>query len=126
MGNDDGKIMTTPEKTEHILNGICRYFGVSREELMSKPCIRTNFDIRRYAVLLLYDYTASSHRHIAKALGYKKHGAVLFHYKNMKDEIGGALYGSEKTKMVYHELLTFLNLKTNETKAINYEQKAGE
>jgi hypothetical protein len=53
-------------------------------------------------------------KEIAEKLCYKQHSVVIYHYKNMKDDLSGEVYGSNKTKQIYNELLTYLKLQDND------------
>jgi hypothetical protein len=116
MADADNKIMTQPEKIEHILNKGCDYLGIDRNNLTRKSGSRDkDWYKKRFLVPLLFDYTALSYRDIAGFLGYSNHSTPIHHYKIFKEEISGELYGSQKTKMIYTELLSYLNLKYYET-----------
>ena len=106
-----GKIMTQPEKVEHIINGCCEYFGLKREDLQKNIGSRSVFWYKkRYMVVLLMDKTVLNAREIQSLLGYKERSTVVFHYENVKDELSDKVYGSQKTKMIYNELLNYLKL----------------
>ena len=106
-----GKIMTQPEKVEHILNGCCEYLGLKREDLQRNNGSRsTLWYKKRYMLVLLKDKTVLSTKEIQSLLGYKQQNTVIFHYKNIKDELSDKVYGSQKTKMIYNELLNYLKL----------------
>jgi len=116
MANVDDKIMTNPEKVDYILDGICTYFGVEKKAMCNKNYSRSHiFDKKRYAMVILYDYTACSFGDIKRLLGYHAATVILYHYKNLKQELSGELYGSEKVKRTYNDLLTYLKLKDNES-----------
>ena len=105
------KIMTQPEKVEHILNGCCDYFGLKREDLQAENGSRSHiWNKKRYILSILMDKTALSINEIKSLLGYKQYGTVVFHYNNIKDGLSEESYGNDKTKMIYNELLTFLKL----------------
>ncbi len=108
-------ILTQPELIEYILDGGCRYLGLNRSDLE----IRTHYSNsrspvwhkKRYLALILDTYTNSSKVEIASLLGYRTHGNVISHIRKLKEEISNEVYGCDKTKKVYTELMSYLNLK---------------
>jgi len=110
--------MTQPEKIEHILRGSCEYFGKTREEILQSGNNGRSkiWEIRRYILSVLLNYTTLKDWEIANMLGLKNRVTVFYHYKNFTEEISGELYGSQKTKLIYNELLSYLNLKDDENK----------
>jgi len=103
--------MTQPEKIEHILNGGCEYFGITREELTKKTGSHSSiWNKKLYLVMVLYDYTVCNMTDIATYLGYSSHNTVSYHLKIKKEELSEKMYGSDKTKRVYFELLKYLEL----------------
>ena len=109
VGN--GKVKTQPEKIDHILTGACEYFGFSMEQLQETTGTKSKiWDRKRYLIPILSNHTICNSQDIADRLGYKTKFSVIRHAKTMKEELSGKLYGSEKTKMIYNELLSYLNL----------------
>ena len=103
--------MTQPEKIEHILNGGCEYFGVIREQLIENRGPKSKIWHKKiYLVMLLREYTICNNAEIADCVGYKRPENVLYHIRKMKDELSEDVYGSNKTKMIYSELLKHLEL----------------
>jgi hypothetical protein len=106
--------MTQPEKIEYILQKSCEYFGVSREIFMDKSEGKTGrtggWVSKRYIIYAFNKYTICNSTQIAKLLGFRQPGNVIFHLKNIKEELSKSLYGFEKTKMVMKEYLEYLNL----------------
>jgi chromosomal replication initiation ATPase DnaA len=100
------------EKVEAIINGFCGYYGVKSNELCEPAQGRKGILWRqkRFLVPLLYDFTDLNFEEIRITLGYKSYTMVNYNYKTIKNELSGELYGSEKTKLIYSELLKFLQL----------------
>jgi len=121
---DSKKIMTHPEMVNKILSGCCEYFGVPRDAIKDNAGTRSPlWGKKKYIIVLLYDYTACTLWDIAGILGYRSHSNMLYHYKKIKEDLSGEFYGSEKTKLVYNALLTYLNLR-NDDKENDKKQKA--
>jgi hypothetical protein len=129
MEDDDNKIMTQPEKIEYILGGACDYFGINRSDLWEENGHSRRNELwgkKRYIIPLLLDYTNTSIRETGRLLGYKGgYRAIKYHYDTMKEELSGELYGSQKTKMIYTELLSYLKLNSYETTKTSNEAKKG-
>jgi len=66
---------------------------------------------KRYFVPLLYDFTNARHTEIRDILGYRTASNVSACYARMKNELSEDMYGFDKTKRVYNELIEFINLK---------------
>ena len=106
-----GKALTQPEKIDMIINGACDFFGITKEGLMEKRGTRSKYwEYKRYFVPLLFDHTSATHTVITKLLNYVNHSNSSQCYARMKNELSDNIYGYDKTKKVYKELLTYLNL----------------
>lgn len=117
MDNAYNKLMTRREKVNYILDGASKYFSIPRGSLKQGGGARSPaWQKKKYIMVLLCDYTPCTLREVANELGYKSHANVIYNYKKLKEELSGNLYGCDKTKMIYRELLTFLNLNGNENK----------
>lgn len=104
-------ILTLAQRRDHILKGASEYFDLDIKLMTSKTTKRSKqWWQKRYLVVLLSDYTQATFQDIAETLGYKTHVTPLYHYNKMKDELSDTMYGTEKTKRIYAELLKYLNL----------------
>jgi hypothetical protein len=111
MANDVNKIMTQPEKVKHILEGGCKYFGITQDDFFKKYGARSHiWEKKRYIALILLEYTACNISEVIEKLGYKQYHNANHHLKRITDELSEDVYGVKKTKMIYNELLTYLNL----------------
>jgi hypothetical protein len=102
--------MTQPELVEHLISSGCEYLGIKLPTPKRIGAASPDWRRKRYLIVLLSDYTILSQHEIASLLGYKQHGTVSFHYKNMKDELSDNTYSSNKSKLVYNNLLNYLKL----------------
>lgn len=112
---DDVKqsIMTQPEKVEYIISGCCDYFGITKDDIARNTGSRSSiWDKKRFIVYLLFNHTPCNTTDITKYLGYKSRRNVSYHIKMLEDELSENTYGNNKTKMIYNELLSYLNLKS--------------
>jgi len=107
------KILTQPEKIEYILSKGCEYFGIQRADL-SKPnqpgSHSTIWEKKKMLIPVLYQNTISNYKDIARCLGYRTTANVTHHSNTLKDELSNETYGSDKTKLIYKELLAYINL----------------
>ena len=112
----ENTILTQPQKIEFILNKGCEYFGLDRE-VISQNNIRgkSQWEKKRYFAPILYEHTAATLNEIATLLGFKDHSSVIYHMKKINEELSDAVYGSKKTRVIYKELLAYINLEENET-----------
>lgn len=109
---DDVKqsVMTQPEKVEYIISGCCAYFGITKEKLLSNPGSRSDiWDKKRILITILDNNTSCNSTEIAEILGYKSRATVLYHRNVLQDELSDAVYGNNKAKFIYNELLSYLN-----------------
>lgn len=112
MDNADGKrVMTQPEKVEYIISRGCEFLGITRDDFSTKDTRKSKLWYKkRFLIPILYENTSLTIREVANLIGLKNHTTILYHIKVMKEEASGELYGSKKTKQVYDELLSYLNL----------------
>ncbi len=105
------QVMTQPEKINMIIDGCCKYFGVERSELEKKTGSRSSiWNKKRFMIILLNDYTSCTVKEMADYLGYNQRQGIYYHIEQMRQELGNDMFGYDKTKMVYKELLSYLNL----------------
>ena len=103
--------MTQPEQINNILIGGCKYFGLTMDELQIKTGSRSIiWEKKRYLIPILDEYTVCNTDAIANYLGYKSRANVIFHRKNIREALSDEVYGETKTKRIYNELLSYLNL----------------
>ena len=125
VDKDKHRIMTHKEKMEYIINGSLEYLGLSKDYITVSRRISKRYSMnKRYIVPILYDYTRASMYEVAEALGYQRHSNALYHYSVLKNELSDDVYGYNKTKMIYRELLEYLGIDSNGhiTKPINHEE----
>jgi hypothetical protein len=106
--------MTQPELIEHLISRGCEYLGIKLPTPKGINPTKADWRRKRYLLVILSDYTILSQQEIAELLGYKQHGTVSFHYKNMKDDLSDNTYGNNKTKVIYNNLLNYLKLQDND------------
>jgi len=117
MGNDVSKgIMTQPEKVRHIISKGCEYFGITPEELATVIQNKSGrppdsqYTPKKFIAYILLNNTALTNTRIMKEVGWANHSLVNHHCNRLKDELSDGVFGYEKTKMIYNELITYLNL----------------
>ena len=105
------KVMTHKEKVKYILQGSMEYLGIDKSYFETPRKVSKVFSVnKKYIVPVLYDYTKASFIEIAGLLGYKCPSNASYHYKQMKDELSDKMFGYDKTKMIYKELLMYLGI----------------
>lgn len=117
MDNANGKIMTQPEKVKYIITKSCEYLGIDPNILpIAKGGRSKIWHKKRFVAYILSNNTILSYEEIAKLTGYCNHSLVSYHNKIMEEELSKAVYGSEKTKMIYKELMSYLKLNNHGNK----------
>lgn len=105
------KIMTQPEKVDYILTRGCKYFGIAKADLVKNIGAKSYlWDKKRVLAYILDKHTPANIKDIQKSLGYKSHATILFHISKMEDSLSDQVYGDDKIKMVYKELIQYLEL----------------
>ena len=103
--------MTQPEKVKYIIDNSCVFFGIEKGDLIINVGSRSKIWFKkRFIVAALDEFTACNQEEIAELVGYKERTNVSTHLKKFKEELSTELYGYEKTKRIYNELLSYLNL----------------
>lgn len=103
--------MTQPQKIQHIITKSAEYFGIEGVEFTTSFMNKGDlFNKKPYVVYILSQHTACTQREISKLMGYADHSNVSYVIRNMKDALSGESYGNEKTKMIYNELIKYIDL----------------
>ena len=102
--------MTQPEKIDYIINKGCEYFGLTPDDLLRKTGTRSNVHrMKRYIALIILDHTETTMAGVATTLGFWNKDSVSSAIKKIRDELSDEFYGMNKTKIVYNELLKYLD-----------------
>ncbi len=112
MENDvSKKVMTQPEKVDYILAKSAEYFGVDKKEFSLK-CTKGDklWGKKKYVSLVLDERTILSRQEISKLLGFSNGNNVSYWLKTTREELSDKFFGNDKSKMIYKELLSYLNL----------------
>lgn len=112
MDNDVSKrVMTQPQKVDYILTKSAEYFGVDKKdfEVNGKNNSRI-WNKKKYVALIIHDNTTCNNEEMANLLGYSGASNISYLLRTAKDEISDKSYGNLKAKMIYNELLSYLNL----------------
>lgn len=122
---DNKRVMTQTEKVEYILDRGCEFLGLTRSDLLEGGIKGRDlkWKRKRYLIPILTDYTILSPKEVAGILGYTQPTTCLIARETIKREISGELYGSKKIKLVYDELLTYLNLNNHENQETNQRKE---
>ena len=127
MVDADNKIMTQPELVSHILKNGAEFLGIDLSLKKEKAYTRSpQWERKRFLIVILKDYTILNDHEIARALNYKQHGTVIYHYRNTKEELSEEIYGQQKTRTIYNQLINYLKLESYENKECNKNKTSGE
>lgn len=72
---------------EHVQREVCRYFGISHDELVGQKRTRRLVTPRQVAMFLTRDLTDSSLPAIGRAFGGRDHSTVLYAVQKITDQI---------------------------------------
>ena len=122
---DNKRVMTQPQKVEYILEKGCEFLGLTRADFISGTIGRKSdvWQKKRLLIPILNDNTLLTPTKIADVLGYRDVTAVIKARDLIMRDISGELYGSKKIKLVYDELLTYLNLNNHENQEANQREE---
>ena len=95
---------------DYIVNGVCDFYNISRDELRIRNRAKEIVRKRKMVIKLLNRYTKKSTTFIALHLGFRNHATVIYHLKAINDELSDNFYGYSDTKKEYRELVKFLRL----------------
>ena len=97
------------DRINYILDGLCDYYGITRDEL-NKPVRKLPQKAlrKKIATHLLWYVADCKLKDIAIALGYSD--KMLYHFGDMRDEIGEMLESDKSFKTEYSQILKHLNL----------------
>lgn len=105
------RVMTHQDKVDYILSKSFEYFGITPTKGQSVFAGRTpNWNKKRYIAKVLLDNTVLTQQEIADALGYSQHSSIIYHAKTLANELSPDVYGEEKTKRIYSDYISYLNL----------------
>jgi chromosomal replication initiation ATPase DnaA len=94
------------DRIEYVLDGLCRYYDISRDELMrktghGKDCMR-----KRYAVKILRDEADCSLKDIMFAYNNKDEANIWFLYQRITEDMAY----DKSMNQVYNNILNFLEI----------------
>jgi hypothetical protein len=106
----DKVIIRKQDRIDYVINGICNYFGLDRNEFGRKYVRdRVKFNSKRFAMLILYDVADCTLKDINSALHYSDSTALVnvhTHISNLRME----LEYDKKLQSQYKDILKYLNL----------------
>lgn len=122
---DNKRVMTQPQKVEYILNKGCEFLGLAKDDLISGAIGRRSdrWQLKRLLIPVLSEHTLLTPTGMAEVLGYGDVTSIIKARDIIMRDISGELYGSKKIKLVYGELLTYLNLNNHENQEANQRKE---
>ena len=97
VGEQDKKVQTT---ADHIINQVCKYFNVTKTDLIGKRRNRELVEPRHFAIYLITEFLNIPLVNIGQVLGNRDHSSVL-HGRN---KIQGMLATDARTKMIVKDI----------------------
>ena len=109
------RILTNPHATDkfledRILDGVCRYYGITLQELRRYKRKPELVQRRQVSVYLLRAHTNMTLSQVGRAVGYKCHATVLHHINEVSDKLSDDFYSDKRFKKTYQNILNYLEL----------------
>jgi hypothetical protein len=107
-------IIRKQDRIDYIINGVCDYWGITKEELCKIASHNYEKGIRKkIAMHLLYNVADCSLKDVASALGYKSSTALIY-ISNSKQVVDDCMkpktYYEKKILNEYKQILNHLQL----------------
>lgn len=115
MENVIPKIKTHKGLIRYIVSRGHQFFNMEYPRLYYRD--KSDHASRRFIVAVLKNYTLASEQEICDLLIYSSKRSMWSSYQTIKDELSDDLYGSDKTKFIYNQLINYLKLNQNESNA---------
>ena len=102
-------IIWKKDRANYIIDGVCKYYSISRDELFNrhKNIIRRNR--KRIAIKLLKDVANLSFIEIGNAVNCTA-DPLYDHYREINEDLSPDSYGEKELKREYIDILQYLNL----------------
>lgn len=102
--------MLMEEKVNFIMDGVCSFFDITREDLIKKANIRYLTMRKKYVIKLLYDYAKIDYGDIAELLDFANHSSVGTHYNDICNLTDNTPFADDRIRGKYESILTYLGL----------------
>lgn len=97
------------DRINYVVNGICRYYKITPEQLFKKYKNPIKTRRKRIALMLLKDVADISIPEIAEAMSVTPQ-PLYYQYKAVVEDISPTTYGNKELKREYLEILDYLKL----------------
>ena len=103
-------IIWKKDRIEYILNGLCNYYGIGRDELIRRHKNPMKTNRKRIAVKLLTDVANCTLRDIAESMGRTSLTSISLLYHEISQDVSPVYYGNKDLKKEYSSILEYLGL----------------
>ena len=110
MNSEPIVLIRKKDRIDYILNGLCRYYDITMEELLRRARTDRRYKRKRIAIKILRDIADCSLKDIKYAFNNKSEAAIWQTYTIFTEEIDPNTYGSESLKKEYADVLKYLRL----------------
>jgi hypothetical protein len=107
------QVKTHKRLISHIISRGHQFFGMEYPRLYYRD--KSDHASRRFILAVLKNFTLATEQDICDSLIYSSKRSMWSSYQTIKDELSGDLYGSDKTKFIYKQLINYLKLQDNDT-----------
>ena len=108
--NKEKVIIRRQDRINYVLDGLCSYWEISREEMKSYRRNPQKHDRKRIAIKLLYDIADITFQEIALNFDRTSGNAVWQTYQNISADLQESSYGNKELKQEYKNILKYLGV----------------
>lgn len=101
-------VIKRQDRIDYVIDGVCEYYGTTREGLMSLN--RTEYNRRRMTIKLLKDIADVPYKDICKNFSRNSIVAASLTYADITSDLSPHCYGNKELKEEYKKLLKHLGL----------------
>lgn len=102
--------LTENQKAEYIIERVCSFYEIPREELLKKAQAGTLAQRRRYAGLFMRDHTMLEWRVIAEKLGFNNHSNAKLGVDRLRERVSNMAYGDGRQRAIYKSMAEYIGV----------------
>lgn len=103
-------IMRKQDRIDYILNGLCKYYDITKEELLRRARTDKRYKRKRIAIKILRDIADCSFKDIKYAFHNTAENNIWIIHRNISEDLESNLSVNMAIKKEYAEVLNFLGL----------------
>jgi hypothetical protein len=103
-------LMKSRHRVEFVMDGVCRYYNIDRQELLRRARTGLRFKRKRMAIKILRDEAECSFKDIQYAFGNTGPNNCWVIYQGICEDIDSRNYHDKELKKEYEDILRFLEI----------------